>query len=266
MSIQKKVISASRRCDLVAFYPDYLITSLNRFPPEEVHTIVLWSKNPRNLLDYPSLRNKLSEYKNLYLLLSITGLGGTIVERNVPPMDTILSLIPQLMEFIGGAEHIAVRYDPLLEIIDRKNGEMISNIDGDIALKILDKLFDFRVNRIIVSVAQVYKKAVARMAKNNLTFSEGFQQKAEAFLSDFLSLEALKRDIVLDCCTVPNLTPRGCIDGELLSSIHPQKHPAPKTKDRSQRIYCNCTKSIDIGKWFSCPHGCVYCYGNPMIL
>ncbi|MFQ5868916.1 MAG: DUF1848 family protein [Candidatus Zixiibacteriota bacterium] len=37
------------------------------------------------------------------------------------------------------------------------------------------------------------------------------------------------------------------------------------TGSGGQQQNCRFTKSIDIGQWFHCPHGCVYCYGNPKI-
>ncbi len=40
------VLSASRRTDLVGCYPEYLIEKLKAYPPEKVHTIVIWTKNP----------------------------------------------------------------------------------------------------------------------------------------------------------------------------------------------------------------------------
>jgi len=62
----KKVISASRRTDLVAFFPDWLSSVLSEekariygpsghtytvdLRPQSVHTIVLWSKDFSNLI------------------------------------------------------------------------------------------------------------------------------------------------------------------------------------------------------------------------
>ncbi|RKY61047.1 MAG: hypothetical protein DRP95_03410, partial [Candidatus Latescibacterota bacterium] len=56
------VLSASRRTDLVAFYPEVLLGALRRYTPERVHTVVLWTKDPRNLFRNRKLREALSTY------------------------------------------------------------------------------------------------------------------------------------------------------------------------------------------------------------
>ena len=70
------VISASRRTDLVGCYPDYLIEKLKAYPPQKVHTIVIWTKNPCNMIRHQALREVLSQYAQVYVHLTITGLGG----------------------------------------------------------------------------------------------------------------------------------------------------------------------------------------------
>ena len=261
----RKVISASRRCDLITFYPEYLIESLQNIPESEIHTIVLWTKNPLNLLTNSRLQKQLEKYSNLYMLLTITGLGGTSVEPMVPEPCIILKNLPRVIDILGGPKHIAVRYDPLLHIIKQDTADNVSNIKLKTFLPIIDEMAYNGIKRLIVSVAQIYRKAISRMNQSNFIFADNFQARAEEFISQEIAGEAIKRDIILDCCTSPNLGSRGCIDGSLLGEIHPKHFPAITSKDHSQREYCSCSKSTDIGKWFSCPHGCVYCYGNPKL-
>ncbi len=103
----KTVVSASRRTDLVAFYPRWLAEALERgsvevlgprgrmrtidLRPESVHTVVLWSKDFSNLIeDRHGLRRALDRFDQLYALFTITGLGGSPVEPGRPPPERLL--------------------------------------------------------------------------------------------------------------------------------------------------------------------------------
>ena len=47
MADEPLVISASRRTDLVGCYPEALVERLHEFPSESVHSLVIWTKNPK---------------------------------------------------------------------------------------------------------------------------------------------------------------------------------------------------------------------------
>jgi hypothetical protein len=51
-----------------------------------------------------------------------------------------------------------------------------------------------------------------------------------------------------------------CIDDLWLGRIFNRSFPP--AKDKGQRPACGCIRSVDIGAYNSCPHGCVYCYAN----
>jgi hypothetical protein len=90
----KKVVSASRRMEMPGFFPEMLVEQLEkRYPPESVHTVVLWSKHPRNILDHPGLRKCLRRYRQLMLHLTVTGMGGGFLEPNIPAADEVLGCL-----------------------------------------------------------------------------------------------------------------------------------------------------------------------------
>ena len=52
--------------------------------PEDVHTVVLWSKGIRALLqDHASVRQTLARYDQVFCHLTVTGLGATPMEPNI---------------------------------------------------------------------------------------------------------------------------------------------------------------------------------------
>ena len=124
-----KVVSASRRVDLVAAYPDKFIELLRaKAPPEWTHTLVIWTKNPWRLLNCAELRDEIRRYRNLFLHLTVTGMGRSVLEPNVPSMDDVISLLNDVTVFFGGGEYVRLRFDPIVHI-RMANSEVYTNFD-----------------------------------------------------------------------------------------------------------------------------------------
>ncbi len=258
----RKVISASRRVDLLTFYPDYMIERLEEIGPENIHTLVIWTKNPKNMLAHSGLRKMLEEIGQVYVLLTVTGLGGTALEPYAPARDEAFAQLPPVIEFIGAPERLAVRYDPLVDVIYRDESR-ISNIDTGLFEDVLHRAHGLGIKRVIVSYLTVYQKVEKRLGQNGFRIMEHPVEEIADFIKEQLIPRTEKSGIELSTCVRPDLTARGCIDGETLMRLHPAQEPCSAAKDKSQRDACNCTKSIDIGQWFACYHNCLYCYGNP---
>lgn len=280
----KKVISGSRRTDLVAFFPQWLSAVIKQekarvhapsghafitdLSPRTVHTFVLWSKDYSHLLEnLHGLRDGLKKYDQVYLHFTITGLGGSFIERGVPDPDTALSQLEALIALTGMPRRISVRFDPV--VYWKEEGAVKTNLD--FFEKLAEKVSSFGVTDIRTSFAQWYGKAVRRAEKQNFRFLDpAIEEKKEA--AQRLARVAQERGLVLYACSqnflreVPGIRPSACIDGRLLQELHPGREPVSQIKDKSQRPDCLCTESVDIGSYSQiCPHACLYCYANPRV-
>ncbi len=280
----KKIISASRRTDLVAFFPEWLSMAFKEeraqvygpsghtytvdLSPEEVHSVVLWSKNFSNLIeDRDSLCGTLQKYNQLYFHFTITGLGGSFIEKGVPSSSRVLSQLASLVEIAGTPERISIRFDPV--VFWKEDGEVKTNLSC--FEKLAPEFATQGIENIRFSFAQWYGKAVRRAEKHAFEYIDPSQdEKKEAARALVQVAEGLK--LRLYSCSqdflseISGIHPSSCIDGPVLRSLHPEKEKVSEKKDRSQRTECRCTESIDIGSYTqSCPHSCLYCYANPKV-
>jgi hypothetical protein len=280
----KKVISASRRTDLVAFFPDWLAEAVRKekavfqgpsgrtmtvdLSPENVHSFVLWSKNFRNLIENRGgLWDGLCKYDQLYLHFTVTGLGGTPVEREVPPTEDALRQLEHLLPLAGRPERVSLRFDPV--IYWTEGDEMRTNLP--FFEKLAAKAASLRIQDIRFSFAQWYGKSKRRAGRFGFSYID---PPLEAKRKDALYLAGIggRYGLNLYCCSqdfladIPGIKPSACIDGRLLRTYHPEGLSASVSKDKTQRRECRCTESVDIGSYTqACPHSCVYCYANPRL-
>jgi hypothetical protein len=278
----KTVINASRRTDLPAFFPDRLAAALRAksvrvlgprgrlrevdLDPRSVHTVVLWSKNFRNLVrNAAGLRDLLAAYDQLYLHFTVTGLGGTAVEAGAPDPGEALAQLPALVAVAGLPRRVSIRFDPIL--FWRDGTAVQSNLPSFGKIAVAAAALGIRDVR--VSFAQWYRKARQRASARGFDFVDPPEDEKKARAAA-LAEEASKLGLDLQACCHPflegvdGIRPSACIDGRLLQSLHPGHEPVSCRKDAGQRAGCHCTESVDIGSYTqTCPHGCVYCYANP---
>lgn len=278
----RKVISASRRTDLVAFFPDWLTSVIEReearvYGPSghtysvdlslrSVHTIVLWSKNFSNLIENNfGLRSALEKYEQLYLHFTITGLGGTIIEKGAPSSEAALVQLDELVEIVRSPERISIRFDPVIYWRDKEEEKTNLSYFEKIAPILEEK----GIEEVRISFAQWYNKARNRAKRHDFNYLD---PEPEQKLQDaqYLLEVSMRHNLSLYACSQAFLTketgilPSACIDGGHLQLLHPSQEPVSTIKDKSQRKECECTESVDIGSYAqSCPHCCLYCYANP---
>ena len=209
------VISASRRTDLVACHVEYFIEKLKSYPPERVHTLVIWTKNPQNMITEGKLKEVLSSYSQLYVHLTITGFGDTILEPNIPKWENIIRMLPGLVDMVKGPERITWRFDPLIEVIIK--GERLSNYD--LFPVIAKQIKNDGITRCKTSWVEPYKKVIRRLDKKKINL-EILSQDKRLKQSKELQKHAEKYGIDLSFCSMKGFSRSSCIDGELFTHLH----------------------------------------------
>jgi len=265
------VISASRRTDIPAFYGEWLVNRLRfgevlvrnpfhrnrveRIPltPEIVDCIVFWTKNPRNFLKcLPEIDRLGYRY---YFLFTLTSYDSTF-ETNVERKSRILGTFKDLTCLIG-PDRVVWRYDPIL---------FTSRYNQDYHVKwyqFLAESLSSYTHRCIISFVEMYKKVQRNMKGIDL---ESPSIETICDLAQRFSEIARRSKIELLTCSTPiDLSSHGighskCIDDELIGRVIGRKFVS--RKDPSQRRYCGCIESRDIGAYDTCPHNCIYCYAN----
>lgn len=252
------VLSASRRTDLVGCYPEALGERLRKYPPDRVHTIVLWTKSPSNLLN-GELKEILSRYPQIFIHLTVTGMGGSVFEPGIPRWEETIGLLGEIVAAAKSPERICWRFDPVLEA--EKNGETFSNLP--FFPRLAEAIAPFGITQVKVSWVSPYRKVTARMAKFGwrLLSRTPEEKKRQAGF-----LEEVCRDLgfSLSFCAMEGFPVSRCIDGERLGRLHPGGAPCATEKAGGQRALCGCTQSLDVG-WYTdrCRHACLYCYALP---
>ncbi len=254
--MMKIVISASRRTDLVHYFPDDFIGGLEKYPPDRVHSIVIWTKDPGNMLKKGSLRNRLLQYDQLFIHYTITGLGGSILEPCIPRPAEAMGMLPHLIETTGSPDRIRVRFDPIVNL--KKDGQETGNLGFFPELAAYCE--STGIFNISTSWMSLYRKVARRLERSGIETAEFDFESQKAFIER----TAADHGITLHYCCVPGTPASRCIDGEMLSRLHPRGERASLARAKGQRELCGCTHSVDIG-WYSlkCRGGCLYCYAVP---
>lgn len=275
-NIMQKIVSASRRTDIPAYYGRWFkwrikdavagyLNPFNRKPylvslkPEDVLCFVFWSKNFIPFTDTLQMVHAMGY--NLYLHYTINNYPG-IFEQNVPfHTETISNLIT--LTKLCKPIHISWRYDPII-ISD------LTGFDYHIKnFKALAAALSGFVSRCYISYVCLYGKVQKSfknlMQKTGVTIIEP-EQKQKIELANVLADIADTYGIQLySCCNDFLVNERikksSCIDGILINDLY---YPGQilNLKKRPTRNECGCIENVDIGIYDSCLHGCQYCYAS----
>lgn len=263
------ILSVSRRTDIPAFYSDWFFRRIEEgyalvknplntkqvskinLDPSVIDCIVFWSKNPQPML------HRLGELKNYKYYFQFTLNSYDIsIEPNVERKKDLIKTFITLSSLIG-KERVIWRYDPII----------LTNVfTKEYHYKWFDVLASHLckyTNKCVISFLDLYKKTERNLRGIILSpinpidmeeIAERFSQIASKYN---LTIESCSERIDLEKY---NIRHTKCIDDRLISEIIGQKILIDK--DKNQREECGCVRSIDIGAYNTCKHGCLYCYAN----
>lgn len=263
------IVSASRRTDIPALYPDWFFRRLEegfvlvpnpmnplqvgrvRLAPDTVEAFVFWTKNPEPMM--PRLE-RLEGYP-FYFQFTLTPYGADL-ESDLPDKGHLADVFQQLSERLG-PHRVVWRYDPIL-LSDRYT------------LRFHVAAFEKMAARLAGCTEQCTLSFVDRYPKNAREMDahgiSGVGDEEILRLAEAFSATGRKYGIALATCSeAVDLSGFGigharCVDPEMISRI--SGIPVGAKKDPNQRAACGCCASVDIGVYHTCTHGCAYCYAN----
>lgn len=274
------VLSASRMTDMPAYYPQAITDETEKRidAGKKIHTLVLWTKHPRALLNTPLidyLKKKKKSGVQLAVQLTISGMGGIATgkkadgsplfpEPNAPNYRQALQVIPEIISLTGNPLRIKLRIDPLVKIADAES-KKYSNIDtfepvlkAGAAFGIKEFVFSFLEKGMHKKVDNRFEKAGCRIVPFDDNEREAWRRKIQTWKNQY--------GVDISACCVRGFPETKCIDGKRLEELHDLAYPTIHSQVRN-RPKCGCTKSIDLGGWppKKCFTGCLYCYSRPAI-
>ena len=278
----KRVISASKRTDIPAFYLRWLVDQVAEgcvdvpnplyreksthvsLSPGDVAWIVFWSKNYHV---FERFAHHFDDYE-LYFQFTINA-PSPFLEPDVPSSEEALRQAEFLSGRYGG-RRVAWRYDPL--VCWQEGGELRSNYDPRWFALMCGALSALGIERCFTSFADHYPKFVqrARTGFRSVRLVDPATPVKVAWATELRDI-ATAHGIRLFSCTEPVLEevlPRGsCIDGQLLNALGSERVSCAQASDVQTpgRAACGCARSVDIGDYQAqeCGYSCLYCYANP---
>ncbi len=271
-----KIISASRRTDIPAFYSDWLMNRIRagyvkvmspfsrrvscvNLKPENVLAIVFWTKNAQPLVRYvPELKNR---GYSMYFLYTVNNYPKDL-EPHTPEMRHNLRTIETISDQFD-RQVIRWRYDPVLVTKGFSVDMCLDNFDF-----VCSKMKQY-TRECIFSPCDFYRKTVRKMVGNGLEFwtpnnDETIKMSsvmAEIASGHGVSLFSCAHDFLLGNA----IGKAKCVDGGFISNLvqsEEAKNALRNLKTSKSRTQCACADSIDIGAYDTCLHECVYCYAT----
>ncbi len=265
------ILSASRRTDIPAFYPEWFLNRVRAgwctvphpfrrdlsarvsLDPDETEAVVFWTRNPAPLLKYlPELDRRGYRYYFQYTLLDYP----ENLEPRAIPLEQKLETFRELAGRIG-PERVIWRYDPVILGEEAPVSFHLARFE-----RIADRLRG-STRRVVISLLDVYRQITPRLEKAGVRLLGDDPEVIGPLLTKLTSIACANGLEITSCAEKIDLSPWGilpgkCVDDELIHRVFGIE--VKKKKDPGQRKLCRCVISRDIGVYDTCPAGCIYCY------
>jgi len=290
-----KVLSASRRTDIPAFYTDWFMDQIklgffdvknpyNRtvkrveVSKDLIHSIVFWSKNFDPFLTAKAGEKLQKLGYDVYFNFTINS-ESNLFEPNLPPLKKRLEQLKRIA-LIFGSQSISWRFDPIYYYRTHELGPVKNNLaDFTIIAKHASKL---GIKKCVTSFFDDYAKIRKRLnflnSQNHKAVSfidPGTDKKIQVIhrMEKHLGISGIKlylcceKELLSNFETKTNIQANACIDANLLQTLYGGNPESKRDLGQRSKNGCKCTKSIDIGSYedHPCFHDCLFCYANPQI-
>jgi hypothetical protein len=273
----KKVISASRRTDIPAFYLKWFMQRIklgyldvanpfNRnqlkrvyLSPDHLAWIVFWSRNYQFFIKNQDFFN---DYQ-LYFHFTINPQHAILEPGMLKPSSALKQMETLARKY--NPDRIMWRYDPI--VFYRRNNLVETNHKMRVFREFLRSMSQFGIKSCMISVMTIYSKNIHRAQKiPNFQFISPTKKLENLILRKIVD-EAEKYNVKIFCCSndrlldIQGLMKGHCINGKLLNKLHVERVTELRSFTRKE---CGCTRSEDIGDYINtpCKYFCLYCYAK----
>lgn len=238
--------------------------------PDQVHSIVFWSKNYGPFLRHRHGEALRDQGYRLFFNYTINSFNPAL-EPAMPPLEDRLDQLGMLAASFG-SKSIQWRFDPICFYMDAvgREGNNLKDFDT-----IAHRAASLGVEICITSFADLYRKVKTRMAahSNLQLFDPSIQRKVETIATLALKLSSMGIELKLCCekevlASIPEhvpAAPAACIPTDRLIQLYGPGISQARDQGQRRKAGCTCNVSKDIGSYalHPCNHNCLFCYANP---
>jgi hypothetical protein len=270
-----RVISASRRTDIPAFYTRWLLARLragfchwiNPFGggvhrvslrPEDCLAFVFWTRNPLPLLPHIASMRDAGYYG--YFHITINGYPRVLESANPSVITAVRAL--RLASTILGGDLVNWRYDPIVLSSQTPAEYHMDRFDT------ISRALEGATHRCYFSFVDMYGKTARNLDRvsrdHGIRFDAPTLEQRQALVHSLRDIAA-SRGITLYACCEADLVGDGvesshCIDLDTIRAL--RSDADVRLRSAPTRAECGCVESVDIGAYDTCTFGCSYCYAT----